>query len=239
MEVNHYKNSFEFWIDSIDIDVIEDAKNLSVLHGVTTNPTLLSKGAGDPLKIIKQLLEVFDGPLAVQVTTLDYQDMVHQAKSLRQISDRIIVKIPCIQAGYRAMRDLRSLNIPVMATAIYTIRQYILASAYGAQYAAPYFNRMVKYLNEKSGCTVEAYQQTIETIKQMLFLSYTRSTKILLAAIDSPEQLDDLLVIGARYATLRSDVYQAWMSDFEKTIIDLSNFQKDWKNASYDKAWLE
>lgn len=240
METNHFMSSWEFWIDSVDIEAIKRVRNLNILHGVTTNPTLLSKAARDPLKTIEELLEAFEGPLAVQVTTLAHQDMVHQAKKLHQISDRIVVKIPCMQEGYQAMQALRHLNIPVMATAIYTVRQYILANSHGAQYAAPYFSRMVKYLTEKKGCVQkEAYQQAVETIKQILFLSYGRSTKVLIAAIDSPEQFDDLLLMGVRFATLRSDVYQAWVSDFEKTIIDLNNFQQDWERASYDLAWLK
>lgn len=213
---------FELWIDSLDITAIEHAKSLGILHGITTNPSILSYSSEPPLNSILHLIESFDGPLAVQVISLDSNEMVRQAKAFREISDRIIIKIPCIQKGYIAMQELNRLDIPVMATAIYTFRQYVLATMCKAKYAAPYFSRMIKLFTDE--------QLAIAEISKMIDYSRVRSTKVLLAAIENAFQLDALIEQGAQCATIKSEVYKEWIQDFPKTLIDLNTFEKDWSS---------
>lgn len=229
---------YEIWIDSLDPETIGHAKNLGILHGVTTNPSILSKYSNAPLQSIRQTLDLFEGPLAVQVTAVEASEMVRQAKDLSALSARIIIKIPCIQEGYKAMYALRQSNIPVLATTVYTLRQYHLASYYGAKYAAPYYSRMLKLYKEVGGNgDNSALLKSIDQIKAMILASQQNQTKVMLAAIESASQLDDLLALGANVATLPAEVYNNWLDDFPKATFDLQQFSEDWNKVAKEK-WI-
>ncbi len=232
------ENKFEVWIDSLDKDIILHAKSLGLLHGVTTNPTILSRHDPLPLKSIATALELFEGPLGVQVTHQESEQMIKQAKALYALSNRIIVKIPCVEEGYKAMYALQQEGIPVLATAIYTLRQYHLASLFGAKYAAPYYSRMIKRHKEESANLETAAQKSLEIVTQMLNLSRKNKTKVMLAALESPCQLDDLVCLGLEVATLPAEVYKKWLGDFPKSVADLNKFSEDWHLNIHAGDWL-
>src|SRR5262245_45517365 len=105
----------EIWLDTIERGTIELAKNLGILHGVTTNPAILAQSSEPAEEVLEELLNLYSGPLAVQVTLPAAQQMIEQAKDLFDFSSRIIVKVPVTEQGLEAIYRISHLEIPVMA----------------------------------------------------------------------------------------------------------------------------
>src|SRR5690242_15483380 len=107
----------EIWLDTCDINTITLASRLGILDGITTNPSLLAHAHEEPNKVISRLLDIQTGPIAVQVTTDETDEMIKQALALHAYSERIIVKIPVVQEGLAAIKTLVQEGVPIMATA--------------------------------------------------------------------------------------------------------------------------
>jgi len=116
----------ELWLDTIDRIAIERAKDLGLLHGVTTNPSLLAAANIPAEEILEDLLNHFSGPIAVQVTFSAASEMIEQGRDLYDFSPRIIVKVPVTEEGIQAISRLNHSEIPTMATAVYTPMQTFL-----------------------------------------------------------------------------------------------------------------
>jgi len=214
----------EFWLDTIDLSVIEKAVSMGLLHGVTTNPSLLSK-AQNPLAAITSILNVQNGPLAVQVTESTSKDMIAQGKKLRQTSSRIIVKVPVTCDGWEAIHILSKENIPVMATAIFHPAQALLAARAGASYVAPYFTRMLKAGDNPL--------VQIEAMKKM-FDHYKLPTKILAANPKTVEQVRSCAELGIAAVTIREDLFADLTDTHELTAHAVEQFLDEWKSIPQD-----
>lgn len=211
----------EIWLDSVDLSVIEKATQIGVLHGITTNPSLLSE-VPNPLSTLSSILNIQKGPVAVQVTEKTSTGMIEQGKKLHHISPRIIVKIPVTLEGWKAIRTLSNENIPVMATAVFQPTQALLAALSGAVYVAPYFSRMLK-----SG---DNPLMQIEAIKKM-FLNYKLSTKILAANPKTVEHVRSCAEIGIDALTIREDLFADLTDTHELTAYAVDQFLDEWSKA--------
>lgn len=227
----------EFWIDSTDQMTIEKAKSIGLLHGITTNPSILARCDQPALPALYRLLDNENILVAAQVTATDFNSIIEQATKLSAISNRLIVKIPCTFDGYRAMRVLRSRSIPCLATAIYTFRQFLIASEIGVMYAAPYLARMIRKNTENGMTELQAQEDTFNTITMML--SLPTNTKLMLAAISKAEQIDKLIQIGVKCLTLPSAPFNQWISDCNTTVSDTNKFIIDWNNSSAGIDWVD
>lgn len=214
----------EIWLDTCDSEIILNAKRLGILHGVTTNPSILAKAGEDHDKIISNLLEVQNGPVAVQVTAYNAESMIKQGLALRSISDRIIVKVPVVQDGLAAIRYLSRENVRVMATAIFQPQQALLAALAGADYVAPYVGRM---LDEG----MDAFD-ALDSMKS-IYKSYQFKTKILAAALRTPEQVMVCARMGIQAVTLKSTLFSQFTADSELTLNCLNVFAEDWEACQH------
>jgi transaldolase len=129
----------EIWLDTAELDLVQTAKEMGILHGVTTNPSIIAKSKMGMEDLLEKLLQMQPGPVTAQVTAEEAPEMVKQGSSLRQFSNRIIVKVPVTTEGVKAIYGLKLLQIPVMATAVFDSNQVLLAAKAGAAYNAPYF----------------------------------------------------------------------------------------------------
>jgi transaldolase len=206
----------EIWLDTIEKDVIEKAKELGLLHGVTTNPTILSEVGMPAEECIEHLLTLFSGPLAIQVTLRTASEMVEQGKDLNDFSPRIIVKIPVTEEGVQAIHRLTHLGIPVMATAIFEPIQALLAIKAGARYLAPYFS----YLGEKA-------LPICHTIQNML----TSRSKLLVAALNSPMQVVQCAEACFGAVTMKADLFKECLTPPSQTLDHLARFESAWQKA--------
>ena len=138
----------EFILDSADIEHIQKLNDILSIHGVTTNPTIITRAGKKAEDVIGELCTVLneDQLLFIQVVKTDYQGIIEEAREIAKLRPKnIIVKIPVTHDGLKAIKECRKLGIRTLATAIYSADQAFLAAMNGAEYLAPYVNRMDNY----------------------------------------------------------------------------------------------
>lgn len=219
----------ELWLDSCNSDEVLTASRFGNLFGVTTNPSLLAKATGNPEKIISKLLEVQDGPVAVQVIVDQHEDILRSGMSLHKFSDRIFVKVPVTQEGLIAMKQLTESGVSVMATAVFHPNQALLAALAGAKYVAPYVGRMFDV-------GIDAYPALQSMLN--IYRLYDFKTKILAAALRTPERVTACAELGVSAATLKYALFEQFHADDPNTSEALHGFDADWRMHRSENATL-
>jgi transaldolase len=136
----------QFFIDTANLDQIREANALGILDGVTTNPSLMAKegikGRENILKHYVDICEIVDGPVSAEVLSTDYEGMIAEAHILADVHENIVVKIPMIKDGIKAIRYLTDKGIPTNCTLVFSAGQAILAAKAGATYVSPFIGRI-------------------------------------------------------------------------------------------------
>jgi transaldolase len=209
----------QIWMDTIELDLIQDASRLGILAGVTTNPKILSCAHQAPETTIEKLLDVQAGAVAVQVTEKALMEIIKQARRLARISDRIIVKIPAVTDGLRAIAMLEKEGIATLATTVYDLRQIVFAGIAGARYAAPYIDK----IETASGNAFELLRRAQHALAQL-----DCPTQIMGAALKSVHQFTQCAELGIGAVTLPPPVYQALFSTSPEIDASLAAFDTAW-----------
>lgn len=215
----------ELWLDTCDAQVVTNACRLGIIYGVTTNPTILAESRDDVENVINKLLDIQDGPIAIQVTADNAPEMIKQAVALHAFSDRIIVKVPVIQQGLMAMKELVQEGVAVMATAVFQPNQALLAALAGADYVAPYVSRMFD-----AGVDAYGALQTMVT----MYRHYGLKTKILAAALRTTDQITTCASMGISAVTLKSSLFSQFIADDPSTVGCLKTFAEDWESRPHN-----
>jgi transaldolase len=136
----------KFFLDTANLDQIKEASDLGVLDGVTTNPSLVAregiKGKENIMKHYKTICEVVDGDVSAEVISIDFEGMIRDAEELAALDPRIVIKIPAIKEGIKAIKYLSSKGIRINCTLVFSPGQAILAAKAGATYASPFIGRL-------------------------------------------------------------------------------------------------
>lgn len=217
-------------IDSADIKKAREIEKYYTIAGITTNPTILSKIEGSLEDKLKELKEFTYGKyeVHVQTTESEVEKIVEEAKKLRDyFGESFYIKIPVTKAGLEAMKFCSKENIRVTATAILTSMQALAAAKNGANYVAPYVNRM-----ENVG------QDAKEAILEISNLLIDYPTEILAASFKNVKQVQDILRCGAEAVTIAPEIIEAsiWHPYTDKSVFD---FEKDWGNRFGDKKIVD
>ena len=217
-------------IDSADIKKAREIEQYYTIAGITTNPTILSKIEGSLEDKLKELKEFTYGKYEVhiQTTESEVEKIVEEAKKLRDyFGESFYIKIPVTKAGLEAMKLCSKENIRVTATAILTAMQALAAAKNGANYVAPYVNRM-----ENVG------QDAKEAILEISNLLIDYPTEILAASFKNVKQVQDILRCGAEAVTIAPEIIEAsiWHPYTDKSVFD---FEKDWGNRFGDKKIVD
>lgn len=217
-------------IDSADIKKAREIEKYYTIAGITTNPTILSKIEGSLEDKLKELKEFTYGKYEVhiQTTESEVEKIVEEAKKLRDyFGESFYIKIPVTKAGLEAMKLCSKENIRVTATAILTAMQALAAAKNGANYVAPYVNRM-----ENVG------QDAKEAILEISNLLIDYPTEILAASFKNVKQVQDILRCGAEAVTIAPEIIEAsiWHPYTDKSVFD---FEKDWENRFGDKKIVD
>lgn len=217
-------------IDSADIKKAREIEKYYTIAGITTNPTILSKIEGSLEDKLKELKEFTYGKYEVhiQTTESEVEKIVEEAKKLRDyFGESFYIKIPVTKAGLEAIKLCSKENIRVTATAILTAMQVLAAAKNGANYVAPYVNRM-----ENVG------QDAKEAILEISNLLIDYPTEILAASFKNVKQVQDILRCGAEAATIAPEIIEAsiWHPYTDKSVFD---FEKDWENRFGDKKIVD
>jgi transaldolase len=214
----------EIWFDSCDRNAIRAACRFGLISGVTTNPKLMAETHEDPEKILSTLLEIQDGPVAVQVTSEQSEKIVEEALSLHTFSDRILVKIPVTRQGLVAMKQLVEQEVSILATAIFHPNQALLAALVKADYIAPYVGRM-----QDAGLDAFAGLKSMVAI----YRQYGFKTKILAAGLRTAEQIQMCAEIGIGAVTLKNSLFEEWTADSPDTLDSLREFALAWESKEH------
>lgn len=217
-------------IDSADIKKAREIEKYYTIAGITTNPTILSKIEGSLEDKLKELKEFTYGKYEVHIQTTEskVEKIVEEAKKLRDyFGESFYIKIPVTKAGLEAMKLCSKENIRVTATAILTAMQALAAAKNGANYVAPYVNRM-----ENVG------QDAKEAILEISNLLIDYPTEILAASFKNVTQVQDILRCGAEAVTIAPEIIEAsiWHPYTDKSVFD---FEKDWGNRFGDKKIVD
>ena len=192
----------ELILDTGNIKEIEDLYLHLPIDGVTTNPSIVSK-EGKPLdQLIKEIDSIIDEDTAIhaQVLSKDYEGIIEEAKYISSLRNNIYVKIPVTKEGLRAIRDLKKQGLKITATAIFTAHQGFLAAKAGADYVAPYVNR----IDNISGDGVGVVRDLIKIIDV-----YNMNTKVLAASFKNTQQVISLMTSGIQSVTVPADICRA------------------------------
>lgn len=213
----------ELIIDSSNIEQIKELNDLLTITGVTTNPTILIKSGREAMDVVKDLCEVLseDQLLFIQTVQTSFEGIMEEAKMISSIRNKnMYVKIPVTHEGLRAIKECKKLGIHTLATAIYTADQAFLAAMNGAEYLAPYTNRMCNY-----GDGVQDVKDLIE----MLRVNHMPA-KVIAASFKNTYQVHELIKAGIQAVTVPCDVlYQ--MIDHPGTKIAVGEFSVNWQRA--------
>ena len=214
----------EFFIDSADIKAIRELCGFLPIDGVTTNPTIITKSGKEPEEVFAELAEVLseDQKIIAQVVSLDYEGILAEAERIAQIRDgkNIVVKIPVTREGLRAIPAVKAKGICVLATGIYSPDQAFWAAKAGADYLAPYVNRMCNY-----GDGVGQVMELVNTLSQ-----YGMEAKVCAASFKNVDQVHQLLAAGVPAITVNPDVIRDMVAH-PGTAIAMDEFTANWKRA--------
>jgi transaldolase len=211
----------KFFIDTADINEIRQAVQMGVLDGVTTNPSLVAK-TGKPFRqVLAEILEVVNGPVSAEVTAIDFAGIIKEAQTLRAIHDNIVVKIPIIPEGLKAIKWCADNQIKTNVTLCFNPVQALMAAKAGANYISPFVGRLD-----------DIGQDGMELISEIrtIYDNYGFDTEILVASVRNPMHVVQAALIGADVATIPFNVISQLLKH-PLTDAGLDKFLSDWKKV--------
>lgn len=211
----------KIFLDSANLESIKTYNDMGILDGVTTNPSLLSKEKGDPRKVMNEIVRIVKGPVNLEVIGTDYEVMIEEAHRLKKYGENVVVKIPMIPAGLRAVKRLAQEGISTNVTLIFSSNQAILAAKSGASYVSPFIGRLDD--NGQDGMSI------VREIIQ-IFANYKFETEILVASIRHPIHVIEAGKCGADIVTLPPEILQK-MFTHPLTDKGLNGFLSDWNKV--------
>ncbi|MDA2932085.1 fructose-6-phosphate aldolase [Nitrospinae bacterium AH-259-F20] len=211
----------KLFIDSADIDEITEAQALGVLDGVTTNPSLIAKTGKTFEQVVREILKVIDGPVNLEVVGTDAETMVAEGRNLIAFGENVVVKIPMLAEGLKAVKRLTSEGIKTNVTLIFSPAQALLAAKAGASYVSPFLGRLDDIGHE--GMEIVAHIREI-------FDNYDYETEILAASIRSTLHFVEAARLGADVATVPFKVILS-LTQHPLTDKGLAKFLADWEKV--------
>jgi transaldolase len=211
----------KIFIDTAHIEEISEAHALGVIDGVTTNPSLIAK-TGKPFEqVVREILKVIDGPVNLEVVGTDAATMVAEARKLASFGENVVVKVPMIPEGLKAVKRLNAEGMSTNVTLVFSPSQALLAAKAGASYVSPFIGRLD-----------DIGHQGMALITQIreIFDNYDFATEILVASVRSPLHLVEAALLGADVATLPLNVIMN-LTKHPLTDKGLKQFLDDWEKV--------
>lgn len=212
----------KFFIDTANINEIKEAASYGLLDGVTTNPSLVAKEGKDFLQLLDEILKIVDGPISAEVVSTDYEGIMKEARQLAQIHKNIVVKVPLIKEGIKAVKSLSDEGINTNVTLCFSPSQALLAAKAGATYISPFVGRLDDISHDGMGL--------VEQIVQ-IYENYNFKTQVLVASIRHPLHLVEAALMGAHVSTMPFDVIEK-LFKHPLTDLGLEKFLSDWNKSN-------
>lgn len=211
----------KIFLDSANLEDIKTFNDMGIVDGITTNPSLLSKEKGNPSQIMRDIVTIIKGPVSLEVVGTRYEEMLEEAHRLKKYGPNVVVKIPMIPDGIKAVKTLKEEGIETNVTLIFSANQAILAAKAGASYVSPFIGRL-----DDGG------QEGMAVIREIIqiFKNYQIESKVLVASIRHPLHVIEAGKIGANVVTLPPDVLRKMMMH-PLTDKGLTGFLNDWEKV--------
>ncbi|MBS1494090.1 MAG: fructose-6-phosphate aldolase [Bacteroidetes bacterium] len=216
----------KIFIDTANLNEIKEANDMGLLDGVTTNPSLVAKeGHKDFKSMLESICKIVNGDISAEVVSTEYDAIVKEGRELAKIHPNIVVKVPLIKEGLKAVRTFADEGIRTNVTLCFSASQAVLAAKAGAYIISPFVGRLD-----------DISQNGMELIAQMvnIYRNYDYQTKILVASVRHPLHFVDSCMLGADIATMPFKVIEQ-LAKHPLTDIGLSNFLKDWDKLNAAK----
>jgi len=211
----------KFFIDTANINEIKEAQSFGILDGVTTNPSLVAKEGKDFKTLLNEILSIVDGPISAEVISTDFDGIVKEAREYAAIHKNIVVKVPLIKEGLKAVKLLSSENIKTNVTLCFSPTQALLSAKAGATYISPFVGR----LDDISADGMELISQIIQ-----IYRNYKFSTQVLVASIRHPLHVVEAALMGADVCTIPFNVIDK-LFNHPLTDLGLEKFLSDWNKS--------
>jgi len=211
----------KFFIDTANIKEIKEGISLGMVDGVTTNPSLVAKENRKFDEVVKEILKIVEGPVSLEVISLEAKGMVTEAKKLAKLGNQVVIKIPMTTEGLKATKVLFEEGIPVNQTLIFSPLQALMAAKAGAAYVSPFVGR----LDDVAHDGMELCEQIIQ-----IFDNYDFSTEVIVASIRHPRHVLAAAMMGADIATIPFKVITQ-LAQHPLTDKGISLFLEDWKKV--------
>jgi transaldolase len=213
----------QFFIDTADVAEIKEAHALGILDGVTTNPSLIKKSGRPFAEVAREICELVDGPVSLEVTAVDAEGMLAEAKDLAAYGDNVVIKLPLIPEGLKACKRLTEQGVKTNVTLCFSPAQALLAAKAGATYISPFVGRLD-----------DIGQDGFEIIPEIrqIYDNYGFDTEILVASVRHPVHVLHAALAGADVATIPFKVFNQ-LVHHPLTDKGLDQFLKDWQDVKH------
>jgi len=211
----------KLFIDTANVDEIREVASWGVLDGVTTNPSLVAKEGRDFKQVLREILELVDGPISAEVVSLTADEMVEEARQYYEMHENIVIKLPTTEEGLKACAKLSAKGVKTNLTLVFSPNQALLCARAGATFVSPFIGR----LDDISTDGI----QLVEDIAN-IFLIHDIKTQIIAASIRTPGQVIEAARAGAHIATIPYKVFKQ-MVKHPLTDAGIERFLKDWEAA--------
>ncbi len=211
----------KFFADTADVAELRELKDLGLLDGVTTNPSLIAKSGRKFTEVIAEICSFVDGPVSAEVAALDFDGMMKEANVLRKVAKNVTVKVPLTLEGLRACRTLSGEGTMVNVTLCFSANQALLAAKAGATFISPFVGRLD-----------DIHQDGMELIAEIrqIYDNYDYDTNILVASVRTANHIKEAALIGADYATAPAAVLKSLVKH-PLTDKGIEQFLADWKKT--------
>jgi transaldolase len=212
----------KIFIDSADIAEIKEAAALGLIDGCTTNPSLLAKVGRKIETAIPEICEIVDGPVSAEVVATEYEAILKEGRALAKLHKNVVVKVPLIADGLRAVRTFKKEGIRTNVTLCFSATQAMLAAKAGAAYISPFIGRLD-----------DTAQEGIEVIEHIvtIYRNYDYETEVLTASVRSPYHVVQAALIGSHVATVPMNIIRQLIKH-PLTDAGLAKFLEDNKKAA-------
>jgi len=211
----------KFFIDTADIGEIKKAADWGIIDGVTTNPSLVAKTGRAFGEVAKEILEIVDGPISLEVISQEKDGIIKEARQLAKAHKNVVVKIPLIEEGLAAVKVLAKEGIKTNVTLVFSATQALLAAKAGATYVSPFVGRLD-----------DISQDGMQLISEIatIFKNYQFKTEIIVASVRHPVHVLQSALIGAHIATCPFKVLEML---FKHPLTDkgIQKFLDDWSKV--------
>jgi transaldolase len=211
----------KFFIDTADVKEIREAAMMGLVDGVTTNPSLVAKAGRKFRDVLLEICDIVKGPVSAEVTAVKHDEIMKEARELAALRPNIVVKIPLIPEGLKAVRTCANEGIKVNVTLCFSATQALLAAKAGASFISPFVGRLDDISTDG--------MQLIGEIKE-IYDNYDFPTEILVASVRSPMHVHQSARMGAHVATCPFSVLMQ-LAKHPLTDIGLKKFLEDWEKV--------